>query len=204
MQFTETARRGYENMFASMVIFPNRKASAHTIAMRLISNKSRYAVVEAKTNVPWWWIAIIHSLEADCNFKCHLHNGDLLTARTHHVPSGRPVTGEPPFSWEFSAEDALRMRGLEKVTDWSVPHALFEAEGYNGWGYTTHGVNSPYLWSFSNQYSKGKYVSDGKWDASAVSTQCGAAVLLRTLMDLGVVSGSAHLAEAPVPAQPKA
>jgi hypothetical protein len=31
----------------------------------------------------------------------------------------------------------------------------------NGFGYRAHGINSPYLWSYSNQYHAGKFVSDG-------------------------------------------
>jgi hypothetical protein len=58
---------------------------------------------------------------------------------------------------------------------------LFRFEGYNGFGYRRAGVNmaSPYLWSFSKHYSRGKFVSDGKFSFTAVSKQCGAAVLSR-------------------------
>ena len=40
---------------------------------------------------------------------------------------------------------------------------------------------SPYLWSFSNHYARGKYVADGHFSATAVSQQCGAALLLKRL-----------------------
>jgi len=48
-------------------------------------------------------------------------------------------------------------------------------------------INTPYLWSFSNHYSKGKFVADNKWSWSAVSAQCGAAVMLKVLVDDGIV-----------------
>jgi len=48
-------------------------------------------------------------------------------------------------------------------------------------------VKSPYLWSFSNHYLKGKYVADGKWDPNAVSQQAGAMVILRRLAGAGEI-----------------
>jgi peptidoglycan hydrolase-like protein with peptidoglycan-binding domain len=42
-------------------------------------------------------------------------------------------------------------------------------------------VPSPYLWSFSNHYTRGKYVADGRFSPTAVSQQVGAAVLLKQL-----------------------
>ena len=50
-----------------------------------------------------------------------------------------------------------------------------------------HGINTPYLWSFSNHYTRGKFTSDGNWDSSAVSQQCGAGVILHDLVQRGVV-----------------
>jgi lysozyme family protein len=43
------------------------------------------------------------------------------------------------------------------------------------------------LWSFSNHYTKGKYVSDGKFDPEAVSQQVGSALVLKRLVDRGAV-----------------
>lgn len=188
MQFTETARRGYSKLFAGMVIDTNRRANAEQTAHTIVRNRPRYSAVETKTGVPWWWIGIVHSMEAGFNFTTHLHNGDPLTARTVHRPAARPATGVPPFAWEESAVDALRLKELDRENDWSIPKALYNFERYNGFGYVSHGVNSPYVWSFSNLYTRGKYVRDGVWDADAVSRQCGAAVILKTLITLGAVT----------------
>jgi hypothetical protein len=120
-------------------------------------------------------------------FTGHLHNGDPLTAQTVQVPAGRPRTGGPPFTWEASAADALASHRLGPQTDWSLPGTLFQLERYNGWGYRrSHPeVLSPYLWSFSEHYRAGKYVADGSFSPTAVSGQCGAAVLLRRLAEHG-------------------
>ena len=62
-------------------------------------------------DIPWWFVAVIHDLEASRNFNAHLHNGDPLTHRTVHVPKNRPP-GNPPFTFEESARDALTLDGL--------------------------------------------------------------------------------------------
>jgi lysozyme family protein len=179
----------YAELWAEMAIRRERLAEADRIVQRIIANKERYRTVEASTAVPWYVIAVIHSLEGSSNFRTHLHNGDPLTARTVHVPAGRPRNGQPPFSWEESAMDALAYDGMTQNTDWSIEHIAYVLEGFNGWGYRRlhPDVKSPYLWSFSNHYTRGKYVADGKWSPTAVSDQCGAMVLLRRLEDLGAI-----------------
>ena len=124
-------------------------------------------------------------MECGFNFGTHLHNGDPLSARTVHVPKGRPADGEPPFTWLESARDSLVLKKLDRIDDWSLPHMLYLLEAYNGFGYRPQFVPTPYLWSFSNLYTAGKFTADGKFDANAVSKQCGAAVMLRMLQERG-------------------
>ncbi len=175
----------YTNLFNTCVIDPGKTAIVEKILAKIISNKARYETVGKQLNIPWFFIAIIHQMEASMNFNCHLHNGDPLSARTVHVPAGRPKNGNPPFIWEDSAADALTMMNIDKWSDWSVPGTLYKIEGYNGWGYRMKHpqVYSPYLWGYSNHYQKGKYIADGTWSDNAVSQQCGAAVLLRRLSE---------------------
>jgi len=47
------------------------------------------------------------------------------------------------------------------------------------------GKPTPYLWSFSNLYEKGKYVADGRFDPQTISKQCGAAIMVKALIDGG-------------------
>jgi hypothetical protein len=90
----------------------------------------------------------------------------------------------------MSAEDALLLKKFNNISDWSVPAMLFRFEGYNGFGYRRREINmpSPYLWSYSNHYSKGKFVADGKFSPVAISKQCGAAVLLRRFFEKQVAN----------------
>lgn len=177
----ESLKGEYARLLATMTILPEKLSAADAVARKILAGRARYEAVSKSTGVPWRLIGVIHAMECGLSFKQHLHNGDPLTARTRQVPKGRPTTGTPPFTWEESAIDALRYDGLDKVRDWTPERIAYELEGYNGWGYRSYhpSVLSPYLWSYSNHYTRGKYVQDGKWDASAVSGQCGAIVLLR-------------------------
>lgn len=173
----------YEQLFTTMVIKQSRMAAADAIVTKIADHKSVYETVMLATGVPWQIAGIIHSMEAGLNFGGHLHNGDPLTARTVQVPKGRPKTGEPPFTFAESAIDALQYDGLAGLDSWQLAETLYRFEKYNGIGYRKRGINTPYLWSFSNHYSKGKFVKDGKFDPNAVSRQCGAAVLLKRMID---------------------
>ena len=181
----------YQELFASAVVNPAKQAAVKVMQDKITANRSRYEEVEQSTKVPWFVVATIHSLEGSLNFKTHLHNGDPLTARTVHVPKGRPL-GKPPFTWEESAIDALQFDGLTTVTKWTLPMILFKLEGFNGFGYRTRHpeVLTPYLWSFTNHYQKGKFVADGKFDPNAVSKQCGAAAILKALSLDGTIDVS--------------
>ncbi len=180
----------YLQMFDSCIINPEKYPEIDGYINKMLANKATYDDVSAQLNIPWNFIAIIHCMEGDLNFRTHLHNGDPLTARTVHVPKGRPLAGEPPFSWEESAVDALTIEGFAAWTDWSIQGMLYNFEKYNGMGYRGKGINSPYLWSYSNYYTKGKYGDDGVYNSELVSQQCGAAVLLRRMSEKQVaVSG---------------
>jgi lysozyme family protein len=179
---TPKLKKEYENLFATCVINPPRQKAVDDIRKKIVDSRHRYEEVEGVTKVPWYVVAVIHSLEGSLNFKTHLHNGDPLTARTVHVPKGRPP-GTPPFRWEDSAVDALKFDNMTGVSKWTLAVMLFKLEGFNGFGYRTKHpeVLTPYLWSFSNHYTKGKFTADGKFDPNAVSKQCGAAVILQSL-----------------------
>jgi lysozyme family protein len=186
MKLTDELRKEYQRLFLTMQ--PKQaKALEISIAVKAIkANKARYLTVQQKLGIPWLFIAVIHNMECSRRFDKHLHNGDPLTARTINVPAGRPKKGNPPFTWEESAIDALTYMNLHKWTDWTIPGMLYKLEAYNGFGYRRNHpeVLSPYLWSFSNHYTSGKYVADGRWSDSAISNQCGAAVILKELIEV--------------------
>jgi lysozyme family protein len=183
----------YQLLFNTCIINPVKTESIDHQVNLMLENKATYDAVASEVNVPWYFISIIHSLEGSLNFHTHLHNGDPLSARTVQVPAGRPITGNPPFSWHDSAVDALKLDHLVPLPDTSVPGLLFAFEKFNGFGSRAHGINSPYLWSFSNHYTKGKFIRDHVFDPEAVSNQIGAAVLLRRIMERQLTLGTSDV-----------
>jgi lysozyme family protein len=182
--------KDYQARFAVCTVRPENKSEVDWYIGKLLSDKYRrqYQAVEDKVCVPWYFVGIVHALEASFNFSAHLHNGDPLDERTVQVPAGMPKVWSPPNDWMSSAVDALTYEKFTNETDWSVERTLYRWEAYNGFrSRELHATASPYLWSFSNQYKQGKFIRDGVWSATTVSKQCGAGVMLKELVNRGEV-----------------
>jgi lysozyme family protein len=186
-KFTAALAKGYNDLFNTCEVNPDHLSELESIILRITTFQDKYQTVMNTSSVPWHVIAVIYNMECSLRFDQHLHNGDSLKARTVNDPPGRPKAGQPPFAWEVSALDALQYDNLTTWPDWSVGGICYKLEGYNGWGYRSHGINTPYLWSYSNQYTSGKYIADGVWSDTAVSRQCGAAVILRRMVEHGAI-----------------
>jgi len=189
VNLTASLRAEYETLFETCHVRDAAFGEVESTVDAILQHKTRYVTAATDSGVPWSFVGAVHSLETGLRFDRHLHNGDPLTARTTHVPAGRPP-GEPPFTWEQSTADALALRRLGSDTDWSLAGTLYQLEGYNGWGYRLYHAHvlSPYLWAGSEHYRSGKYVADGTWSDTAVSRQIGAAVLLRRLSERGEIA----------------
>jgi hypothetical protein len=89
----------------------------------------------------------------------------------------------------LSRSRPLRLKRLDKITDWSGERIAYELERFNGWGYRLHHPTtlSPYLWSGSQHYARGKYIADGVWSSTSVSQQIGAMVVLQQLAMLTTI-----------------
>jgi len=177
----------YKVLWNTMVIDPKRQPAMKLAAQHIKQFIVRYQNVGISTcplqPVPWYVVGLIHKMEGGQNFNTHLYNGDPLSERTTHVPAGRPVKGVPPFSWEFSATCALRDQGWGEPKVWDIDDVLARLERYNGLGYQKQDMYTPYLWSGTNHYIKGKYVSDGRFDQEAISLQLGAAPILYYILN---------------------
>ncbi|WP_426536934.1 peptidoglycan-binding protein [Bradyrhizobium sp. McL0615] len=184
MPFTfQSLEDGYNRNWANLQIRPRIVAQAKKTAARLLNGKDTYQQIEAKTGVPWYFIGLCHFRESDFDFNTYLGNGQPLDRVTTEVPRGRG-----PFpSFVNGAVDALRIQGLVGASDWSIARILFRLEGLNGFGYQSHGVNSPYLYGGSTLYGPpeakgGRY--NGVFDPGVVDTQLGTAVILKALTGL--------------------
>jgi lysozyme family protein len=180
-------RAEYNDLLNTCVIRSARLSEVQKICDKILKNQTRYESLGSDNGVPWYMVAVIHSLEGDLDFTTHLHNGDSLKRRTINDPAGRPPGGSPPFTFEESAKDALAFDRMNVGLEPSFAGICFKLEGFNGFGSRFKGIHTPYLWSFSNHYTAGKFVRDGVFSPTAVSEQCGAAVILRRLLEMKAV-----------------
>ncbi|HEV7345456.1 MAG TPA: hypothetical protein VGN60_07470 [Devosia sp.] len=162
-----------------------RSTQINAQAAKIIANRSRYELASKATGVPWDVIGVIHYRESSNDFRGVLHNGQKIIGTgktTTLVPKGRG-----PFStWEEAAIDALVNchPHLARNKDWGIGTTLDKLEAYNGLGYRNKGLPSPYLWAGTDQYQKGKYVADGKFDPNHVDQQLGVAPILMKIREM--------------------
>lgn len=180
----------YKRLWDSMVITKGM-SELQRIVRLYEAHKEPYLKVEKATGVPAYVVYIIHIREAGegdvGKFRGVLHDGE------HIIGSGKVTQLEPrgrgPFAtWHDAALDALKIKGMwnsqhPSWSDWSPERILFYLEPYNGYGYRMKGKTNPYLWSFSNHYTKGKYVRDHVYDSEIVDSQPGCAPLLRLFLN---------------------
>lgn len=175
----------YQTFFDTMIANPEHQSEIEAAIAAITKGKSEYILAAlCNKNLPWYAIGIAHYMEGGCDFNTHIHCGDSLKKRTIHEPKGRPIADPingkgKPYTWEESCLDWLIMKGWSKWKDWEVVDILARLEANNGMGYRQFYNPSPYLWSFTNIYNKGKYESDGSYNPELVSKQVGAAILLK-------------------------
>ena len=161
---------------------PEWQGAIDRAAKTLLAGKDRYQAIEKQTGVPWAWIAVAHYRECNGDFRGVLHNGQRIVGtgqRTTIVPAGRG----PFATWEESALDAIAIMGWAKV-NWTFEMMCYKWETFNGFGYANMGRPSPYVWSGTNIYVQGKYVSDGVYDPQAVDQQVGCVPIYLRLIEL--------------------
>lgn len=176
-----------EKRWEKAVVNASRKTEVRNSTKKIVTNKARYEKVSSQTGVPWYVIAALHYREASLSFTKHLHEGSPLTGRTKWVPKGRPKTGKPPFTWEYSAKDALEYDKFNLVKKWDIATMLDMMERYNGLGYRKKGIASPYLFGGTTAQERGKYVADGKFDKTVMDKQLGTVAIVKDLEAMGQI-----------------
>lgn len=175
----------YLDLWNQATIRPERLSEVKIFTDLALKFKSKYEYLTENLGIPWWFVAGIHGRECSFNFKTCLHNGDPLPGPTTHVPIGRGPFGD----WEHAAMDAMLLLKLDSFKNWGILSALDRWERYNGRGYMIHqpGTLSPYLWSMTSLYEKGKYASDGKFDPELRDKQVGLVAFLKNLLERGEI-----------------
>lgn len=194
----------YTNLWKTMKIRDEWVDRINDATSGIIGDKTIYSAVQSATGVPWFVVGILHQMESTRNFKTHLHNGDPLSRPTINVPAGRPTTHRAPFTWEESAIDAIRFAKIDQTPSFSLEHVAYLFEGFNGFrSRNEHDIFTPYLWSGTEHYVKGKFVRDNVFDDNAVSQQVGCMPILARLVELDD-SVEAELAVSTLPKFPPA
>lgn len=194
MALIDANQRRWEAMKFNTSRIPEFEA----VAKKLIANKAQYQeisseIFEQKNNtIPWAGIAVIDEREHDgplglCN--SYLGNGQALGQVTTIVPKNRgpflPHPTDAPLRGPFfrGALDALIDCAPHAADwhDWSPGGILTLLEQYNGLGYASRGLASPYIWGGTSEQQVGKFVSDGVFDANVMDTQLGCAGMLRMM-----------------------
>jgi|GEM_PF-1210491 lysozyme family protein/phage protein D len=164
----------YSRVWNSLKVDPPRESKVREAGLGAVKNRIKYESISKATGVPWYVIAAIHYRECTYNFSQNLANGDSLKRKTVRVPAGRIPGKNPPYTFEEAAIDALTSDNRFKGVNWGNPVDLaWFLETYNGLGYLYKGRPSPYLLSGSQHYQSGKYVADGRYNASVIDQQIG-------------------------------
>ncbi len=154
-----------------------QKAELEEFLSNYKENIERYKNMEKETGIPAELIAALHWRESNGNFNTYMQNGDPLGQTTVHVPKG--IYCE---TWEESAKLALSNSYYGEVDKDDIETYYNYAEKYNGLGYRNKGLPSPYVWAGTSNYTSGKYVADGVFDADYVDQQLGVALMLKSLL----------------------
>ena len=171
----------YARLWDTMSIRQEKSSSVTWYVNKIKQGRAFYMEVAEISGVPWEVIGCLHLLETGGSFDKVLHNGESLynvnKYGTRLVPKRRGKN--QGWDWQDAAADALSIKNAP--AEWTIVNTLHYCERFNGLGYLRdqRKPNSPYIWSFSNHYYKGKYVSDGKYSPTAISKQCGVAPILK-------------------------
>ncbi|MED5373043.1 MAG: peptidoglycan-binding protein [Myxococcota bacterium] len=166
----------------SLTLSAGLKSELASFKEHWAQHKARYEAVAAETGFPAELIAAIHWRECSGSFNKYLHQGDPLGKPAVNHPTDIPVFHD----WHEAAVHALTMSdkaahrdnlGITEDTRDPATLATF-AEAYNGLGYHNRGRVSPYVYSGTDAYSSGKYVSDGRFSSRTVDKQLGVITMM--------------------------
>lgn len=137
-----------------------------------LKHRARFLAVTRQTGVPWFVVAGLNKMEMGTNFDGSLLNGDPWNRETERYPRGHGPWG----SWEEAAVYAIRHEAKGWNFDlskwkWDLAGCFFYMNAWNGFLHATdEGAGiipkyaSPYIYSGTPFYAKGKRVEKRGWD----------------------------------------
>ena len=186
----ETPRARLARLYAECVVRSDCVGEIDRLYVaRIPENREDYREVGAELGIPWWFVGIIHALESSFDFGCHLHNGDPRSPDApSRCPRGGPRRESRPSLGMRAPSTRSAVRASRAAATGRSGRPSIDSDGTTASATAVADFHrSPYVWSFSGHYEKGKYVADGRFDPKAVSRQCGGATLVRRLEDRGLI-----------------
>lgn len=195
-----------------------RTECAHVLDVtghRLLHDKAIYQRIFEATGVPVAGLMALSEREMTGNLHCYLGNGQRLTMRTTIVPKNRGPFPDTPDGFVKGALDALHLDGLDQVArsgeGWTAERFAFESELWNGFGYRSHGIPSPYVFGGTTVQRPGKFVADHVYSNTLMDPQLGTVAIVEKLFELDpslkfadfgakVDAGAAPIVPQPAPA----
>lgn len=178
----EVLKLEYSQLLSAMVIRPECRELVDHTAVKLLGYKSRYQPVTDKTGVPVVFIGPSFEREASSRFNLNPAQGWPLTSISHIVPHNGPFR-----TWFDAAVAAYHLNGLDQVGagNWTWELVCFYGEMFNGFGYRDwHHMHTPYLWGGTNIQTRGKYTTDGEFDADTMDPQLGMIPVARRMAEI--------------------
>lgn len=173
-----------EHFLAIVRPLANRAAQIDQVAKRLTQPGvlGHYEDVRAQIAVPIVVQATICEREDGADFTKSPAQGDPWNRVSIHVPRGigpfPDWTTAAVYSWTHFDNLA------KNSAPWSMPYACWKWEAYNGFGYRAHGIPTPYVWGGTNVQKPGKFVADGKFNASVWDMQLGCVPVALRMIEL--------------------
>ena len=132
------------------------------------SNKATYLKVQEATGLDYRLVAALHYRECGSRFNRSIQDGRVLPKDIDWV--------------DHASKFINKWRAGARLKVPQTREAMLEfAERWNGLGYRKLGVPSPYVWSGTDRYVKGKFTADGSYDSEVVDKQIGVAPILDAL-----------------------
>jgi lysozyme family protein len=184
----EALKSEYERLISIAHIRPECEHVLEVTGRRLLHDKPVYAELSSYTGVPIAMLMALAEREMSGNLHCYLGNGQRLTKRTTIVPIGRGPFPDTKEGFIAGARDALAIDHLDQVVHsaegWTMPRAAFESEDWNGWGYRSKGIPTPYAFGGTTAQRPGKYIRDHVYSATTMDPQLGTIAILEKLFEL--------------------
>jgi lysozyme family protein len=183
----EKLEANYEHLASIAVIKPEREPELQRVVERtLLPEKLLYQRVEGLVHIPAAALMALAMREMSGNTHCYLGNGQSLKHRTTIVPLNRgPFLQEHPEDFVAGCLDSLHLDGLDQVWTapggWSRSRFCYESESWNGWGYRSRGIPSPYVFGATNIQKPGKFPRDHIFDPTLWDPQLGTLAIVEEI-----------------------